>query len=357
MQTYVSIGLTVLAVLPIIATLASTVKLPHWWLRVFDFPRLQITVSLFLFMVLGLIFYSLSETWHFIVLGGLFISFYFQLTRIAPYTPLAKKQVVSSLKGADVKNTINILVSNVLTSNKESEKLIAQVNKLSPHILLTLESDKWWEEKLDVLEKDFPYTVKIPLDNLYGMHLYSNLELKNTQVNYLVQDDIPSIFAKVVLKSGAEIDIYCVHPRPPAPSESSTSIYRDAELLIVGQKVQKSKEPTLVFGDLNDVAWSYTTRLFRKVSGLLDPRIGRGVFSTFHADKPLLRWPLDHIFHSKDFELVNIQRLNSIGSDHFPLFVSLYLDPKADENVHQASKEDNQEAKEIIQNGHEEAKS
>jgi endonuclease/exonuclease/phosphatase (EEP) superfamily protein YafD len=94
---------------------------------------------------------------------------------------------------------------------------------------------------------------------------------------------------------------------------------------LVGKEAKKSKLPVIVAGDLNDVAWSYTTELFLKVSCLLDPRRGRGFYSTFNSKYLLFRWPLDHVFCSRHFSLVELTRLPNVGSDHFPMFISIQL--------------------------------
>ncbi|WP_278374236.1 endonuclease/exonuclease/phosphatase family protein, partial [Idiomarina abyssalis] len=174
---------------------------------------------------------------------------------------------------------------------------------------------------------DYPYTVKVPLDNLYGMHVYSRYVLSDVSVEYLVEDDKPSVHCFIELPCGQRVKAHFVHPAPPSPSENEESEERDAELVLVARRVEPEIYPTIVTGDLNDVAWSRTTLLFRKISSLLDPRIGRGMFNTFHAEYWFARWPLDHIFHSHHFALVSMTRLPGFGSDHFPLLTELALAP------------------------------
>ncbi len=105
---------------------------------------------------------------------------------------------------------------------------------------------------------------------------------------------------------------------------------RDAELLLVAKEVNKLGDvPVIVAGDFNDVAWSHNTHLFQRIGGLLDPRVGRGLFNTFDTGSRPLRFALDHDFTSKHFLLVELRRLPDIGSDHFPLLVVLDYDPGA----------------------------
>ena len=160
------------------------------------------------------------------------------------------------------------------------------------------------------------------------MHVYSRYPLSERTTEFLVESDVPSMHAVVHLPVGERIRIHCLHPSPPSPTENEASSERDAELLIVAKTVHDSRIPVVVTGDLNDVAWSATTRLFRKISGLLDPRVGRGMFNTFHAKYWVVRWPLDHLFHSSHFRLAAMRRLPRFGSDHFALFTELSFEPQ-----------------------------
>ncbi|MDR5590554.1 endonuclease/exonuclease/phosphatase family protein [Christiangramia sp. SM2212] len=344
------ITLLFFTVLMCIPTLASLTRFDQWWVRGFDFPRIQISFLIICVIVASIIFYDFEKLWQFIAVGLLGLSLLYQFKKIYPYTYISKKQVLK-FKGSDPNATVSILVSNVLTPNKRSDKLISLVNDRKPDILLTLETDKRWEEELSELEEEYKYNVKIPKDNLYGMHLYSKLELKDIKVRYLVQDDIPSIHGYVILRSGKKVRLHCLHPMPPSPTESETSTNRDAELLMVGRDVDVEKDSILVVGDLNDVAWSRTTRLFQKLSGLMDPRIGRGFFNTFHSNYFLLRWPLDHVFHTKDFTLIEIARERNVGSDHFPMYIKLNYEPTAEvinEDTDEADDEEKEWAEEKI---------
>ena len=110
-------------------------------------------------------------------------------------------------------------------------------------------------------------------------------------------------------------------------------------------KARDEKLPVIVMGDLNDVAWSHVTELFRKTSGLLDPRRGRGFYSTFSAKHWYMRFPLDYVFCSSHFGLVELKRLNHNGSDHFAMISSFQLQPEL-QKVQEEPKADKEETKE-----------
>lgn len=345
--------ITCLALLPLLATLIARVPLRWWWIRCFEFPRVQIALLSLLCGLMALVFLEPSD-WRSAVCVMVFITVCLQGRYILPWTRLWRVQVKTAAKETSQDRHITLLIANVLTPNRHVEGLIKMIQQHQPDIILTLESDQWWQDQLDPeLDEKWAYNVKVPLDNLYGMHLYSRLPLENTSVKWLIQEDIPSIHTQVTLENGDSIRLFAVHPRPPAPAESEKSLWRDAELLWVGQEVHKKPQPTLVAGDLNDVAWSSTTQLFCRISGMLDPRRGRGMFSTFHAKNRLLRWPLDHIFVTNHFTLVNMQRLEAFGSDHFPILATFCYQPSRQDEQEkpQADSEEREEASETIQQG------
>jgi len=333
-----------------------------WWIRVFDFPRLQIIAGAVLSLAAAVLL-GLHQWWWGVGLEVLLgASAAYQAVCIWPYTFLHSKQVDDSdPEGrANPNRQISLMVANVLMTNRDAQTCLRVIRECNPDILLAVETDQWWLNQLDVLEDEYPYTCHQPLPNTYGLLFFSRLKLINPTIRYLVEEEVPSLHTQVELPSGELVQLYCLHPKPPAPQESKTSTPRDAELLLVGREIEHLNGPTIVAGDMNDVAWSHTSELFRRISGLLDPRVGRGMMPTFHAEHALLRWPLDHIFHSPHFKVLGMSRLPYIGSDHFPICLTLSYEPEdeleQEANTEEPDAEDHEEATEKIEKGLRESK-
>lgn len=331
-----------LCIIALIATALPLINSNAWWIRIFDFPRMQIAFLSLLSLILAYVYLDYQWKIKLPVLLILAASLLYQLQFVLVYTPLYKTQAKDS-NNQNEENSFSLMVVNVRMDNEDKERFHARVKQYDPDILLINEPNQVWAESISKLDNDFPYSIKNPMDNTYGMILLSKLPLSESTVNFLVKDDIPSIFTRINLPSGIKIDFYGVHPEPPRPGNDSYE--RDTELLIIGKKIRERKNPSIVAGDLNDVGWSVTSKLFREYSGLVDPREGRGLFNTYNVSVPLFRYPLDHIFYSKEFGLISLKKLEDIGSDHFPLLIGLNYEADNDNTEGLEKTTDKEESK------------
>lgn len=335
-----------LSIIVIIASLLPFSKNQHWFVRLGDFVKVHLFVCQALLFIVGffVIDYSLFSI---VVCSLLLFLLIHNIFILAKYTPLFKKRIVNYESSTCTEN-ISIVAANVFQFNHQYQSFINLVEKVDPHLILTVESNRHWEEGLKELEEKYPNCWKIPQENTYGMHLYTKLKIKEITTHYFVADDIPSIEAKLLTEDGEEFVFFGIHPPPPSPTEEANSKERDGELLCVAKHISSYQCPIIVVGDFNNVPWSKSSRLFQKTANLLDARIGRGLISTFHAKYKLLRMPIDQLYHSAEIHVVDLRTLAYFGSDHFPIFCKFFIQQNhATVNNKKVEKIDKEEQKEV----------
>jgi endonuclease/exonuclease/phosphatase (EEP) superfamily protein YafD len=325
-------------------------KIAHGAVRGLAFPREQFFVLTVGMVVVTLLFVNNPSRLY--ALGILAVVMVVHLGYIIKFTPIWPTQSVEASEAelADTESHVKIIAANVKQSNREFGKLIDLIREEQPEIATALEVDEEWVEALYAgLKDDYPHWVKVAKDNSYGMVMMSKLSLSETQVRELLVKDVPSIKTTVRNADGQQWRLYIVHPEPPVPYHNTKG--RDGEIALVGIEASEDSLPAIVTGDLNDVAWSTTTRRFQRLSGLLDPRVGRGFYNTFHAGVPFARWPLDHLFHDPEFCLIQMSRLRNIDSDHFPIMFSLALTKteKANSTPETSDADERDEVREIVE--------
>ncbi|EDP95930.1 hypothetical protein KAOT1_07173 [Kordia algicida OT-1] len=314
----------------------------------FDYIRIQILVIQILLLIGLVVYYQEDATLFLTALIFLSITIFYQICIIFPYLPTYN----IFKKPSQANNTISVISVNVLQSNTDYERLIKLVKEVQPDILLTLETNKAWEEALEVLEDDFSFVYKIPKENRYGIHFYTKLKVEHIDEHYFIADDRPALEAHMFDNDGNDFVFWGIHPPPPAPQEKPTARQKDAELLKVAKLVRDLKSPSIVTGDFNNVCWSRSARLFAKVSGLQDSRLGKGIHATFPVRPSFMRFPLDLLFSSEEIQVHNIKTLSDIGSDHLPFYCEFTVVKSSFSEAEKLESELKEKVDDIIDEGH-----
>jgi len=350
--------LQVFGIIAIILTIFPYIPVDHWSIRVFDFSHLQLTLLTMLALLTYFLRFDIRRVTDYLFVVALSSCFIFQGAKIFPYTAFAKYEVdkVSNEKNG----TVSIYTANVLKDNEDVASVVKDAELFDADVVLFTETNSKWIRSLsERMDGKYPFKIEVPELNTYGMLLFSKFRLEEQKIKFLVEDTVPSVHSEIVLRSGKKIQLFAFHPAPPTPQHNPSSVDRDAELMKVAKLSRNSKYPVIVMGDFNDVAWSETTSLFQKFSGLLDLRKGRGFFSTYNAKSWIMRWPLDHIFTSPDFRVSDVQLGDNTGSDHFPFYTSLGLEPEraTEQRLPEPTKKEIEEALEQIDNEKEDDRS
>jgi len=248
------------------------------------------------------------------------------------------------------------MVSNLDYENPQPDPVSQQLADEKPDVLLLVEYDEDWQKRLSALQSTFKFHHEEVRGEGLGMALWSNLPIKSSKTRFLVSERRPSLWAELETDSGQKINFIGVHPTPPGLLDSTgeqrrDSRVRDAELILIAKEIaERNDEAWAIAGDFNDVAWSHTTRLFKRVSGLNDPRVGRSFMGTYMAQYPPFRCPIDHVFLSDGFSIETLARKKITGSDHFAMLATVSL-KQASGVTSKMESNDSIDAREIVEEG------
>lgn len=332
-----------------LASVLSAIESNEWWIRIWDFPRLQLLV-LAVFLIVAA--FALRHRYRVPIAAVLGLASAWQLYRIFPYTPLARTEIaIVDATRLDPASCFSVLSLNVYQENRDYDRTKRLIVRENPDLLLLLETDGRWARALKGRLDVYGSVVGRPLDNTYGIILATRLKVRRMSVEVLAEPRTPSLFGVLETREGTPFQFIGLHPRPPRPGQDTDE--RDAEIAIAARRAMRTPGPALALGDFNDVAWSHTSQLFKRIGGYLDPRVGRGPYATFPAGWPLLRWPLDHMFVSPEFVVRSIRVLEDVGSDHLPIAAEVCLAPAVGRSFNDTTRrpdlEDRKDTREILQ--------
>ena len=217
---------------------------------------------------------------------------------------------------------LNIAHVNLTNANERSEIVsaskAAQTDLFSVHEV-TPDWNRWLRDSLSEI---YPFSHTLVDIGIYGMAVYSKYEI--VEIDTFYYEEIPNLTG-LFAKDGEMIRFISVHTLPALNSFSKRRLLEHME--VIGNFVNNTDEPILIFGDFNSVSWSEQIQHFLDKTKMMESRSG---FMPFSTDGTFSFWdiPLDHIFFSKHWKCANFERLPGHLGQHLGISGEYHLSPR-----------------------------
>jgi endonuclease/exonuclease/phosphatase (EEP) superfamily protein YafD len=246
------------------------------------------------------------------------------LVEIMPWY-LSKQQIA-----ADRSDVLRVMSFNICGNNPDTLAIVRSIRAVNPDLVMLVEvSPKMMEQITASLESEFPARFRSAGG---GLGILSKLPLKSAQGENFAGSEATNLIAKIEYHQ-REIKLIGTHPMVPKGLDLFEN--RNRHLQAIGNYVKGTQESIVLLGDFNLTPWSPYYRQLVQTTGLHNTRMGFGILPTWarataYGDLPnwlipILNIPIDHIFVTRDLQVVRTYVGDNGNSDHAPIISELAI--------------------------------
>jgi endonuclease/exonuclease/phosphatase (EEP) superfamily protein YafD len=215
-----------------------------------------------------------------------------------------------------------IMCINLYSKNRQFKSVKNYINEKNPDLLVLQEFNEFWQSKLEPLLNEYPYRLRVPRSDSFGIAVYSKLKVSDFEVQSFGSANLPSIVGELQIGEKM-VRLIATHPLPPV-SENYFH-HRNQQLKQLANYIRTKSAPAILVGDLNTSSFSENFKTTIELSGLRDSRQGFGLLGTWPGWFTPLMTTLDHFLISDEISVIERSVGPHVGSDHLPIFMEFSL--------------------------------
>lgn len=208
----------------------------------------------------------------------------------------------------------SLLHLNLYYANPTPQKVFDLIKRTKPDIMAFNELSDKWKQRLNVLDRDYPYSYHCPEWTVIGGSvIYSKLPMTSDIGKC---HNYAALALKDIVIEGKIVTIGSVHLRWPWPASGPRQVDELKPVLSkLGPKV-------LIAGDFNSTSWSWLVRRFASYGNLKIVKYSGAswMYRAFPASlAKMFGLSLDNAMVKGAITIISTRTLEPVGSDHLPL--------------------------------------